>query len=75
LSAKWVLGVSLAIIGAMIVGLIVCLTSFSPVVNNKKKAKINVSYNLLVEVQARNKKIIVNGKTRLRFATYGKWLV
>ena len=35
LIAKWVLGVSLAILGAMIVGLIVYLTSVSPIYNNE----------------------------------------
>jgi hypothetical protein len=39
----------------------------------KQKSKIDAAYNMLVEVQKRNAKTIVNDETRERFAAYGKW--
>jgi hypothetical protein len=39
----------------------------------KQKSKIDAAYNMLVKVQKRNAKTIVNDKTREQFAAYGKW--
>jgi len=39
----------------------------------KREAKIDAAYKMLVEVQARNRKTILNDKTRKRFAAYAKW--